>query len=88
MICWVVIKHGDRFCAHARKFNHELMRTESETTIALYTVHVRTVNNEKRALLAEVAVHAHRKLVNKQIYTVLHENLPCPVHGPVKMTAI
>ena len=64
-------KHGDTFRAHARKFNHEVlrtvrMRTESETALVLYTVHVRTVNNEKRALLA---VHAHGKQCSTSRYT-------------------
>jgi len=49
----VLFRHGDTFRSHTRKFNHELvlrtvrMRTDSETTIVLYTVHVRTVYNEK-----------------------------------------
>ena len=71
--------HGDTFRAHARKFNHELvlrtvrMRTESETAIVLYTVHVRTMYKEKRALLA---VHAHGKQCSTSRYT------PCAcAHG-------
>ena len=67
-----ITMHGDTFRAHARKFNHELvlrtvrMRTESEATIVLYTLHVRMMYNEKRALLA---VHAHEKQWSTSIYT-------------------
>jgi len=62
------IKHGDRFHAHTRKFNHELvlqtvrMRMESET-IVLSTVHVRKVNNEKTSLACRA--RARKTMVNK-----------------------
>ena len=73
------IQHDDTFRAHARKFKHELvlrtvcMRTKSETTIVLYTVHVRTVNNEKTSLACRA--RTRKTMVNKQIYTVT--SAPC-----------
>jgi len=72
LVLLIIDKHSYRFRAHTWKFNHELvlrtvcMRTECETAIVLYTVHVRTVNNEKRALLA---VHAHGKQWSTSRYT-------------------